>query len=104
MNSVAFIFALLGLLLLTVFIYINYPKQWRRHKFFNVVLIIFHVLGTLSLAGIFVVYKRIPYEWIKWGNLAYRFYILCSYIISRHTIRCPDSGEIYLRKSKTRGA
>ena len=49
MNSVAFIFALLGLLLLTVFIYINYPKQWRRHKFFNVVLIIFHVLGTLSL-------------------------------------------------------
>lgn len=82
MNSVAFIFALLGLLLLTVFIYINYPKQWRRHKFFNVVLIIFHVLGTLSLAGIFVVYKRIPYEWIKWGisRIGSIYYVVILYL------------------------
>ena len=66
MNGVAFVFALLGLILLTGFIYLNYPKQWRRHKFFNVILIVFHIIGTLSLAGIFVVYKRIPYEWVKW--------------------------------------
>ena len=83
MNSVAFVFALLGLLLLTGFIYINYPKQWRSHKFFRVILTIFHVVGTLSLAGIFVIYKRIPYEWLKWGIISQMgsiYYVVIFYL------------------------
>ena len=66
MNSVAFVFALLGLILLTGFIFINYPKQWRSKISFRVIINIFHAVGTLCLAGIFVIYKRIPYDWLKW--------------------------------------
>ncbi len=65
MNTVGFIFAAVGLLILAGYIYLNYPRAWRKNPVFNIVSISFHLIGTVALFMILVCFKNIPFEWIK---------------------------------------
>lgn len=65
MNTVGFIFAAIGLLILAGYIYLNYPKDWRNNPVFNIISIAFHIVGTVALFLILVCYKNIPFEWMK---------------------------------------
>ena len=65
MNTVGFIFAAVGLLILAGYIYLNYPKAWRKNPVFNIISIAFHLVGTVALFLILVCYKNIQFEWMK---------------------------------------
>ena len=61
----SFFLAFLLFVILTFFVYFNYPASWRRNTMFNVVLIIWHSIGITSVGLVFTTFKKIPHEGIK---------------------------------------
>ena len=62
MHSLAFLFAAVGYVGLTFFIYFNYPRQWREDRLFISVLILWHIVGLSAVVTIFTVFKNICHE------------------------------------------
>ena len=65
MHSKSFLVAAIAYVALTLFIFFNYPISWRQNRMFVAVLIIWHLLGTVSVVTIFTVYRLIPYEGLR---------------------------------------
>ena len=78
MNTGAFQAALVGLLILTIFNYFNYPKEWRKNRIFNIIVLIFNTAGTLALASVMAEYKMIRFEGFKWtvSRLGTFYYVI----------------------------
>ena len=81
MNTVPFIGAAFVMLAVSVFIYFNYPKRIREKRWLRILLIAFHSLGVMSLFGIFVVYRHLKPEWLKfavsrYGTIYYEMSVL----------------------------
>lgn len=51
---------------LTLFIFFNYPIQWRKNRMFIAVLIIWHVIGLSAVVMVFTVFRYIPYDGIRY--------------------------------------
>lgn len=64
-NKIGFFLAFIGMSLLSVFIYLGYPKLWRDNPIINASLLLVHVLGILSTCAIFLFYKKLNHETIK---------------------------------------
>ena len=62
----AFLFAAIGYVALTFFIYFNYPKQWRENRSFMALLILWHIVGLSAVVAIFTMFKNIRYENIRY--------------------------------------
>ena len=78
MTRIAFFLAALGYLLVSWFVYQNYPRVWRKNKPFRVLLFLWHLIGLGSLALIFTpLISLIPYE-----NIRYEISRLVHFIIS----------------------
>ncbi len=77
MTKVAFAFAALGYLVLTWFVYQNYPIVWRKNRSFRVVLFLWHMVGLISLVLIFtplirmIPYVNVRYEISRLGTFYY---------------------------------
>lgn len=54
------------ILALTFFVFFSYPKSWQKNRIVKIVLLIQHSLGSLALGIVFICYKDVPYEWMKW--------------------------------------
>lgn len=54
------------MLALTFFVFFSYPKSWQKNRIVKIVLLIQHSLGSLALGIVFICYKDVPYEWMKW--------------------------------------
>lgn len=61
-----FILAFTIMLALTFFVFFSYPKSWQKNRIVKIVLLIQHLLGSLALGIVFICYKDVPYEWMKW--------------------------------------
>ena len=61
-----FILAFTIMLALTFFVFFSYPKSWQKNRIVKIVLLIQHSLGSLALGIVFICYKDVPYEWMKW--------------------------------------
>ena len=66
MNSGAFSIAAAGFILVTLFVYFNYPLSWRQNRMFKAVLLLWHIVGTAALITVFTYYRHIPYEGVKY--------------------------------------
>lgn len=66
MNARAFLVAAAGFVVITLFVYFNYPASWRRNRLFRAVLLLWHIVGTAALCTVFTVYRKIPYEGMKY--------------------------------------
>lgn len=66
MNSMSFLIAAAGYIVLTLFIFFNYPQSWRRNRMFVSVLIIWHVIGLTAVIMVFSLFKYIPYEGVRY--------------------------------------
>ena len=62
----SFILAFTVMLTLTFFVFFSYPKSWQKNRVLKIVLLIQHSLGSLALGIVFICYKDVPYEWMKW--------------------------------------
>ena len=65
MNSFSFLFAAIGYIILSLFIFLMYPRSWRTNRKFVCVLILWHIVGASAVITIFTVYNRIPHENIR---------------------------------------
>ena len=61
-----FILAFTVMLALTFFVFFSYPKSWQKNRILKIILLIQHSLGSLALGIVFICYKDVPYEWMKW--------------------------------------
>ena len=61
-----FILAFTVMLALTFFVFFSYPKSWQKNRVLKIILLIQHSLGSLALGIVFICYKDVPYEWMKW--------------------------------------
>ena len=62
----SFILAFTVMLALTFFVFFSYPKSWQKNRVLKIILLIQHSLGSLALGIVFICYKDVPYEWMKW--------------------------------------
>lgn len=62
----SFILAFTIMLALTFFVFFSYPKSWQKNRILKIILLIQHSLGSLALGIVFICYKDVPYEWMKW--------------------------------------
>lgn len=62
----SFILAFTVMLALTFFVFFSYPKSWQKNRILKIILLIQHSLGSLALGIVFICYKDVPYEWMKW--------------------------------------
>ena len=60
MYAYHFLLAAIGFVLLSVFVFLNYPLVWRKDRLFLVILAMWHVLGTVCLILVFTSYNAIP--------------------------------------------
>lgn len=65
MNSVAFLVAAIGFILISVFVFMNYPLSWRKDKLFVTLLALWHLVGTVALTIVFTRFRYIAYENIR---------------------------------------
>ena len=65
MNSVAFLVAAIGFVLISVFVFMNYPLSWRKDKLFVTLLALWHLVGTVALTIVFTRFRYIAYENIR---------------------------------------
>jgi len=77
MNAVAFILAAVAYVLLSFFVYANYPRRWKENPSFRKVLLFWHLIGLTSVVMIFTCVRWIPYENIRYEicRLATFYYI-----------------------------
>ena len=66
MNTLSFLFAAIGYIILSLFLFISYPRSWRTNRKFVCVLILWHILGASSVIVIFTGFSKIPYENIRY--------------------------------------
>ena len=66
MNSTAFLLAAIGFIIMAVFVYSQYPKQWRENRAFITVLILCHLVGLSAVVVIFTVFRNIYHENIRY--------------------------------------
>lgn len=83
MNKIGFLGALAALLVMTIFVFFNYPASWRKNKVFVTLVIIYQTLGTICGGIIFTAYKSLPNAWMKffvsrWGTYYYITTLLLS--------------------------
>ena len=78
MYRTQFMISAVGFILLTVFVFCQYPQSWRKNRMFIAVLTIWHFVGSLSLSAVFVAYRYIPFEGIKYEivRIATYYYIM----------------------------
>ena len=81
LNNLSFIGAAFVMLVVSIFVYFNYPKRIREKRWLRILLIVFHSLGVLSLFGIFVLYRYLKPEWLKfvvsrYGTIYYEMTVL----------------------------
>lgn len=65
MTSLGFIIAAVVFVLLTVFLFYNYPKKWRKNKAFVIVLLAIRTVGLLGVVSVFAFHRMIPSEAIR---------------------------------------
>lgn len=65
MHSLAFLLAAVLYIALTVFIFFSYPRKWRENSIFVALLVLWHIIGLMSVVTIFTVFKDIQYENIR---------------------------------------
>ena len=61
-----FILAFTVRLALTFLVFFSDPKSWQKNRILKIILLIQHSLGSLALGIVFICYKDVPYEWMKW--------------------------------------
>ena len=59
-TKIGFCFAFGAITLLSVFIYLGYPEEWRTNPIGDLLLVSQHVIGIASLAAIFIFYRKLP--------------------------------------------
>ena len=77
MNSVSFLLAAIGLVAVSAFVFMNYPLSWRKDRLFVTVLALWHLLGTACLVCVFVFFRSIAHENVRYEicRIATLFYI-----------------------------
>ena len=113
MYQTHFMISAVGFILLTVFVFCQYPASWRKNRMFIGILTLWHLIGSLSLSAVFVFYRYIPFEGIKYelvriATFYYIMILLLSYFYFFHLafsqayrfIRVQK--EIPVRQEKTR--
>jgi hypothetical protein len=65
-NSVSFLLAAIGFVIVSVFVFMNYPLAWRKDKLFVTILALWHLLGTSCLICVFVFFRSIPLENVRY--------------------------------------
>lgn len=65
MNRFRFFLAFNVFLAIAFFVYFGFPEEWRKKPLLNILLIIHHAIGIVSLELTFMVYRDIPYAWLK---------------------------------------
>ena len=83
MNKIGFLGALLALLVMTVFVFFNFPASWRKNKVFMTLVIIYDIIGTICGGIIFTAFRSLPNAWMKvfvsrWGTIYYITTLLLS--------------------------
>ena len=66
MSSFAFLLAAIGFVGVSVFVFMNYPLAWRKDKLFVTVLALWHLLGTSCLICVFVFFRSIAHENVRY--------------------------------------
>ena len=75
MNRFSFFMAFNGFVVISLFVFHFFPKEWRENKWKRLILILFHVIGLFSLELTFLIYKDIPYPWLQGlGTVISTFY------------------------------
>ena len=64
MNRFSFLLAFNGFVIISLFVYYFFPKEWKETWWRKLILIAYHVIGVLSLELTFLMYKDIPYHWL----------------------------------------
>ena len=67
MYELEFLIATAVFLVMTVFVFFNYPESWRRNRMFCLVLILWHLSGMISVAFIFTAFREIPFTGVKYS-------------------------------------
>ena len=77
MNSVLFLLAAIGFVCVSVFVFMNYPLAWRKDRLFVTVLVLWHLLGTSCLVWVFVFFRSIAHENVRYEicRIATFFYV-----------------------------
>ena len=65
MNAIAFILASIAFVLLSFFVYVNYPRRWKENLSFRKVLLLWHLIGLTAIVIVFTCVRWIPYENIR---------------------------------------
>ena len=66
MNSLTFTLCALFFIAITAYVFLSYPRQWRKNRTFISVVIVWHSLGLICVVIVFTVFKKIPYEGFKY--------------------------------------
>ncbi len=77
MNAFAFLLAAVMYVLLSFFVYSNYPRRWKENRTFRKVLFLWHIVGLFAIVTVFTWVRFIPYENIRYEicRLATFYYI-----------------------------
>ena len=75
MNRFSFFMAFNGFVVISLFVFYFFPKEWKENRWKRLILILFHVIGLFSLELTFLIYKDIPYPWLQvLGTVVSTFY------------------------------
>ncbi len=75
MNRFSFFLAFNAFVIISLFVYYCFPKEWRTRRQTKYFLIAYHVIGVFSLELTFLIYKDIPYPWLRTaGTIVSTFY------------------------------
>ena len=86
---------------LTVFVYFNYPEDWRKNTMFNLVLIIWHISGLAALGSVFTSFRYITHDGLRMeiARIATYYYMISMLLVFLFGIRLIIS-SIYRRLKK----
>ena len=65
MNALAFLIAAIGFVVVSVFVFLSYPRSWRHNRIFTALLAIWHTVGVICLIGVFTFFKEIRHEGLR---------------------------------------
>ena len=89
MNSGSFFVAAVGFVVLSFFVYYNYPLSWRENQQFRTILLIWHIVGAASLVTVFTVFSRLTHEGIRHEvvHIATYYYLVTMLMVFLYAIR-----------------
>lgn len=65
MNYLSFLFAAIAYIIVTIFVFINYPAKWRKNHMFIALVILWHICGLVCTVIVFAAYRFITYEGLR---------------------------------------